>query len=106
MNTTAMKLNTMYRTGKLGKLLLFAIIAIGFVYLFLLVSTTVNIAERKHAEKTTKEIQSEIAQMEIDYFAQSNNLNIDYARENGFVESDTMYFAYEEERTEVAVATE
>ena len=63
-------------------------------YLFLVVSTTINVADRKHFESEIRNIQANMAEMELDYFEKTNAIDIELAGAYNLVESEQSYFAY------------
>jgi len=66
--------------------------AIGYVYL--LAATTVNVTMRKTLDGESREIQSEIADLEASYLNKRSTLTIGEAKERGFIEDIHQVFVY------------
>lgn len=68
------------------------LVAVGALYLFFLASTTMYIAERKSIETDIRNAHSRLADLEAEFFAQHNGIDLAFAREHGFVEATEVAF--------------
>jgi len=83
--------------------ILIGCIVISFVlYGFAIASTTVSIADANTHNHDIDELQTEIAELEIEYFEIINTLSLDQAEENGFSEISNLHYARIDETKTVA----
>ena len=93
MKTIAKQPNINYIERKIfwGLFALLVIFAVSYGYF--VNQTILNIVARENIEEKTMTLNSEISEMEFDYIALKNDVNIDYAYSIGFVDVENVKFA-------------
>jgi hypothetical protein len=82
---------------------LLAVIVCSFaLYSFAIASTTVSISDAKIMNGKIQDLRTEIAGLESEYYAMINDLSVEQAQIEGFVQKDTVRFAKVNESTYVA----
>ena len=77
-----------YYTPQYAVWILAAIIVAGLVsYVYFVQQAVVNVAERNSAENKVAELQSDIGEMEFRYISLKKDVDLAYARSQGFEES-------------------
>lgn len=79
------------RTIALSLLALLVLLALS--YLYFVTSITVNVVGRKSAEAQYSDLRANVGQLELRYLAQTSSIDIDYARELGFIDAQGTHFA-------------
>ncbi|MFT7328177.1 MAG: hypothetical protein ACI870_000357 [Crocinitomicaceae bacterium] len=74
-------------------MLLFGIAVSFILYGFAIASTTLSIANADTDNKNINELQTEIAELEIEYFEIINTLSIEHAEAKGFYELSNVHYA-------------
>ncbi len=100
MKTLIQQLHTQKK--KLVHVLLGSIALLFVVYSFGIASTTINIADAKMYDQDINELQTEIAELEVEYFEIINILSIDEAEKYGFTETSNLHYAYIDKTKAVA----
>lgn len=71
------------RERVVGTLIGLVLLLAGF-YAVLINQTILNVVEQRKAESAISRIQKDIAELELNYIANENDINLDYAFANGF----------------------
>lgn len=80
--------------------------ALVFVYLLLVGTTVYNTLGRQRAEREIAEVTSKLSEMEFSYLNLKAKVNLELAREMGFVETDNVIVAKKENNTTAFVPKE
>lgn len=76
------------------------------LYVFAITSTTINIAEAKSNNREVATLQTDIAELEIEYFEMINELSLNDAASFGMFEEEDVYYAQVDSVRAVAYSTE
>lgn len=87
---------------KLVKVLVFSIMFSFISYSFAIASTTLSVSESKSHNQDIQQLQTEIAELEAEYFTIISGLSLDGAKHYGFDETSSVHFAHLEPNTQVA----
>ena len=78
-------------------------LALSFVlYSFAIASTTVSIADSSVTSRSIQELRTEVSELESTYYMMIDQLTIEQAVEEGFVEDERAVFAHVNQSTVVA----
>jgi hypothetical protein len=103
MNTLIKKMNTPEGRKLLSRSL---IVGMGFFfgcYSFAIASTTLSIARSREYNESIQEVQTNIAELEAEYFALINTLSLEGAEMHGFAETSRVHFVHKNPDTAVAL---
>lgn len=75
-----------------------------FAYSFLIGHSVVSINQRKSLVRTIQKTQSDVSDLEINYFNLASAIDMKTAAQHGFVESTSPSFSYTNTRADDAVA--
>jgi|GEM_PF-1933716 len=78
----------------ISTVVLSSIVFIALLYVYLLASTTMNVTMRKTMLAQSREVQSQIADLEADYMVERAQLTLQKAEEYGFSEAEKQTFVY------------
>lgn len=100
-------MNTVTRTinysAKKALTVLVAVLAVSFVmYSFAIASTTISISDSSLMSSNIQDLQTEIATLESSYYTMINELTLQQAMEEGFIEEESVQFAHVNSATIVA----
>jgi hypothetical protein len=98
MTINTLKINTnIINNGNLERKLLRILLGVlafsATLYMIFLAKTVFSIVERKNIESEIRTVSANIGQLEIDYLARSNNVDMRLASSLGFAESKDVHFA-------------
>lgn len=102
MKTLTQQLSKESGRKKLFTLLLCGIAVSFILYGFAITATTISIANADSHNKDINELQTEIAELEIEYFEIINTLSMDQAQAQGFSELSELHYAVIDETRSVA----
>ena len=102
MKTAAQKIHTPLGRRKLFIGIVGGIIVSFLLYGFAITSTTLAIAEAKTDNNEIQELQTRIAELEVEYFEIINTLSLEEAQENGLSEISNLHYARVNETKAVA----
>lgn len=71
--------------------ILYAFGGLGVLYVFLLVSTVINIVERRTLETDARSLGSEVRDLELTYLSLSNSIDLERSYALGFKETKTNF---------------
>lgn len=91
-----------YSAKKIFTVILSAIALSFLMYSFAIASTTVTISDAQLMNHNIQELHTEIAGLESEYYTMINELSIEQATKEGFVEDADVAFAYVESSNYVA----
>lgn len=96
------KLHTEAGRKNLIKILLCGIVVSFILYGFAIAATTISIADADTDNKEITELQTEIAELEIQYFQMINTFSVEEAEVHGFSELANVHYAVIDENKSVA----
>ena len=96
------QLNTVNFRKKMSYMFIFLTSTLFLLYGFIIVSTIINIAEADTHSRDIGELQSEISELEIEYFEIVNTLSIDQAKIYGFSELSSVHYVHIDETNSFA----
>ena len=102
MKTIARKLNKDQGRRKIFRTFLLGITVSFLLYGFGIASTTLSVADAETSNYEINELQTEIAELEIEYFEIINTLSADEALLYGFNEVNNIKYAYIDQTKSVA----
>jgi hypothetical protein len=102
MKTLLQQTNKRTTRKNIFNLLVVSIIASFVLYGFAIASTTLSIADANTHNRDINELQTEIAELEIEYFEIVNTLSLEEAQEEGFQEVSNIHYARIDDRKSVA----
>jgi len=82
------------KNKKILRLVLSVFLITFFAYLYLVGSITFKVIARKDIENEIKNLNSSLSQLELEYLTLDRQINLDLAKQLGFVESPKTFFAY------------
>lgn len=85
-----------------NKLILLVISSLFLIYFYLLGFSTIAAADTRALKLNQIEIRDRITSIEKDYFTLSNNLNLEFALENGYTKPDKITYLKVERNNNVA----
>lgn len=91
-----------YQNKKIATSLLSGITILFLLYSFAIASTTVNVSDAKLKDQSIQELRTELASLESNYYTMVNELSLDQALEEGFIENEEIRFAHVNQTTLVA----
>ncbi len=102
MKTVTQKLQTAQGRKNIFRALLTGITLSFVLYSFAIASTTLSISESKSYSQSMRDLQTELAELEVEYFDMINTLSLTEAQERGFNETASVNFAHVDKNTSVA----
>jgi hypothetical protein len=102
MKKAATKINKGNSRKSIFRILLGGICLSFLLYGFGITGATLNIADAKNDNQGITELQTEIAELEIEYFERVNTLSIEEASIHGMTEKGKVFYAYVDEVKSVA----
>lgn len=102
MKTLAQQMNKEEGRKNILNILVSLIVVSFILYGFAIASTTVSIADANTYNRDINELQTEIAELEIEYFEIINTLSLEEAEKNGFSEISKLHYARVDETKTVA----
>jgi len=78
----------------ISTVVLTSVVFVALLYVYLLASTTMNVTMRKTMLAQSREVQSQIADLEADYMVGRAQLTLQKAEEYGFSEAKKQTFVY------------
>lgn len=93
-NNTINALGNTFPIRKISSVILGAIVMFALLYVYLVASTTMNVTMRKTLETQSREMQSQIADLEATYLSERSELTIGEAYTRGFTEDNHQIFVY------------
>lgn len=102
MKTIAQQIHTPLGRRKLFTGIVGGMIVSFLLYGFAIASTTIAIAEAKTDSNEIEELQTEIAELEVQYFEAINTLSLEDAQAIGFTELSNLHYARVNETKAVA----
>ncbi len=91
-----------YNPRKIVRSLTIGIAILFVLYFFAIASTTVNVSDAKIKNQNVQELRTELASLESTYYTMVNELSLNHAIEEGFIESNEISFAHVNQTTLVA----
>ena len=80
-----------------------AVLLLSFVmYSFAIASTTISISDSSLMSSDIQDLQTEIASLESTYYTMINELSLEHAEAEGFIEEESVQFAHVSSSTFVA----
>lgn len=73
------------------------------MYSFAIASTTISVSDSSVMSSNIQDLQTEIASLESSYYTMINELSLEQAQAEGFVEEETIQFAHVNTSTVVAL---
>lgn len=92
MKTTQTIARSIIQREKVALALIGVTLMLAAFYAVLINQTILNVVEQRKAEGRISRIQKEIAELELTYIANENEINLGYAYENGFRMVDERHF--------------
>ncbi|MCI5050998.1 MAG: hypothetical protein MRY57_01680 [Candidatus Pacebacteria bacterium] len=102
MKQAALQMNKENNRKKIFLALVGGICCSFLMYGFGIASTTISVADAKTHNHSIAELQTEIAELEIEYFERINALSLEEAGVLGMVEDKKVLYAHLEQETKVA----
>ena len=102
MKTITQKMNKHESRKNIFNIFLGLIVTFFVLYGFAIASTTISIADAKTHNKDINELQTEIAELEVEYFEMINTLSMSHAEEFGFKEISNLHYARIDQTKSVA----
>ena len=102
MKTLAHNIHTPTRRKQLFRMFLGGIVLSFVLYGFAIANTTLSIADADTSNQEINELQTQIAELEVEYFEMLNTLSMDEAKSFGFNEVQDLRYARINETKAVA----